>query len=176
MTALAPSGLIVIFGAKVRPDGIPTRSLVRRIDAGIAAARAHPEATLFCSGGFGRQGGPSEASVMRERLVAAGVEPARIVLDEESRDTLQSVVAAVRYARIHGLADCIVCSDRYHLPRIRLTFALLGLPAEAAPVRSSLRESGLPIWLRMSLREAVALPYDAAIVLARRKSLLAEAL
>jgi len=164
--------LIAIFGAAVRPDG-PSPSLLRRIGYGREAARAHPQARVLCSGGVGRFG-PSEASVMVERLVAEGVAAERLIADEASLDTLQSVAVAARWARRLGAPRVIVCSDAYHVPRIRLMLALLGVPTTPGPALPGTGGASLWYWLRMSLREAVAIPYDCAIVLARRRALAVE--
>jgi len=40
---------------------------------------------------------------MQQILVSEGVPPERLTLDEESRDTLQNVVAAARFIRVSGL-------------------------------------------------------------------------
>lgn len=164
---------IVIFGEAVRPGGRPSPSLARRIGYGHAAAQALPEAPILCSGGVGRHG-PSEASVMAERLAALGVDPARLVLDEASLDTLQSVIATARFVRGQGLAGCVVCSDRYHLPRIRLLLGALGVATAAGPLAPG--RGGVPLrhWTRMRLREGLAIPYDFGLVLAKRRRLLAE--
>ena len=166
--------LIVIFGARIMPDGSPSRALRRRVVGAIEVAKANPDAVLFASGAAGQAGQPTEAAVMRDLLRDAGLSEARIVLDEVSRDTLQSVVAAARYAHAHRIPDCIVCSDTYHLARIQVMFALLGVRAAAGPVRSGRAEAGTAYWIKMWLREAVALPYDAAIVLARRRALMCD--
>jgi uncharacterized SAM-binding protein YcdF (DUF218 family) len=160
---------IVIFGAAVRDGGRPSPALARRIAYGLLAAHGS-EAPVVCSGAAGRYG-PSEAFVMAQALKADGVAAARLVLDEESRDTLQSVIFAARFLRRRGLARCIVCSDGYHLPRIRLLLAALGVAAEAGPVQRGPVGSKRQ-WLRMVLREALATPYDLAIVLARRRGLM----
>jgi uncharacterized SAM-binding protein YcdF (DUF218 family) len=165
--------LIVIFGARVMPDGRPSRSLRRRIDGGAASARQLPDAPILCSGAAGAPGELSEASVMRRELTAAGIDPGRLILDEASRDTLQSVLVAVRLAAARGFARCIVCSDAYHVPRIRLMLALLGVPSAKGAVEFGLKDAGLGPWLGMVAREAAAIPYDAAIVLVRGKRLLA---
>lgn len=162
---------IVIFGAAVWPGGRPSPSLVRRISYGLAVAEANPHARVFCSGAIGRHG-PSEAQVMAEALIAAGVAPDRIVRDEASRDTLQSAAAAARFVHETGMARCIVCSDRYHLPRIRLLLRLFGVAAEPGPTARGTGGAGAWRWARMSAREALALPYDAMLALARRRSLL----
>jgi uncharacterized SAM-binding protein YcdF (DUF218 family) len=163
---------IVIFGAAVLADGRPSPSLLRRVGYGLKAAAAHPDAPVLCSGGVGRAG-PSEASIMAEVLVRHGVAPDRLVLDEVSLDTLQSVIAAGRFVRQRGLDGAIVCSDRYHLPRIRLMLAALGVPTLAGPTARGLAGTRLIYGLRLYLREALAIPYDLGIVLARRREFLA---
>jgi uncharacterized SAM-binding protein YcdF (DUF218 family) len=164
---------IVIFGAAVTADGRPSPSLLRRIGYGHQAAADSPLAPILCSGGVGRAGQPSEASVMARVLVDAGVDPARLVLDEESVDTLQSVIAAARFVRRQGLDGCVVCSDRYHLPRIRLMLAALGVTTRPGPLAPGRSGTLRRYWLKMHLREVLAVPYDLAIVLARRREFLA---
>jgi uncharacterized SAM-binding protein YcdF (DUF218 family) len=166
------TALIVVFGAIVLPDGSPSRALRRRAAAALTAARANPDALVFASGASMAPGLPSEAAVMAELFRAAGVAPARLVLDEVSRDTLQTAVAAARFARARRIAAAVACSDTYHLPRARLLLRLLGLRTSAAPIASGRAEAGTAYWIRMWLREAIALPYDATIVLARRRRLL----
>jgi vancomycin permeability regulator SanA len=164
---------IVIFGAAVMADGRASPSLRRRIGYGVRAAAAWPGAPILCSGGVGRVA-PSEASIMRQVLAAAGVASDRLTLDEDSLDTLQSVVAAARFVRRRGLDGCVVCSDRYHIPRIRLLLAVLGVRTAAGPTQAGLAWTRRRYWVRMHLREALAIPYDLAIVLARRRGLMAQ--
>jgi vancomycin permeability regulator SanA len=165
--------VIAIFGAAVRPDGTPSPSLRRRIGYGARAAAAWPDAPVLCSGGVGAAG-PSEASIMRAELTAQGVAAARIHLDEASLDTLESVVATARFAGQEGCDGAVVCSDRYHIPRIRLMLAVLGVASAAGPTASGLQGTRAYYWARMYLREALAIPYDVAIVIARRRGLLAQ--
>jgi vancomycin permeability regulator SanA len=166
-----PRVAIVIFGAAVLADGRPSPSLKRRIGYGAKAAAAWREAPILCSGGVGRTG-PSEASIIAEGLAGFGVAPGRLTLDETSLDTLQSVVAAARFVRQGGLDGCVICSDRYHIPRIRLLLAVLGVPTVAGPTAPGLAGTRLDYRLKMRLREALAIPYDLAIVLARRAELI----
>jgi uncharacterized SAM-binding protein YcdF (DUF218 family) len=147
-----------VFGAAVHPGGRASPTLQRRIDLAAEAAERFPTARLFLSGGVGIHP-PSEAQVMAAAL-AGRVAAGRIVLDEESRDTLQSARAAARYARDNGLATAIACTDRYHQPRARLLLRMFGLPARGywfARPRPKARARYL--W-KMRLREAAALPYD----------------
>ena len=162
MPSSAP--LIVIFGAALRPDGAPSEALLRRIACGLAAARAHPEAPVLCSGGS-KEGGPSEASVIARVLTAEGVAPERLILDEASATTRDNVQAAVRAARAGGHRCAVVCSDRYHLPRIRVLMRLAGLSAVAGPAAG---RPPLAHHLAMTLREAAALAHNLAVMAVRR--------
>lgn len=163
--------LIVVFGAAVWPGARPSPALTRRIGYAARAAQAYPQAQLLCSGAAGRFG-PSEASIIARGLTAAGVAPERLILDEASADTLDSVVAAARLVRERRLAGCVVCSDRYHLPRIRLLMTALGVRTVSGPLARGRAGTSLRHWTRMRLRESLAIPYDLAIVLARRRRLL----
>lgn len=168
MTALP---LIAIFGAAVRADGRPSAALLRRIAYGLEAARAFPGAPVLCSGGVGRVG-PSEASVMIEVLTSRGVAAARLVADEASLDTLQSAAVCARLALADGHSHVVAVSDDYHLPRIRLLLALLGVRSEACPRAAGWPRGPLGHRLGMSLRECAAAPYDLALAAVQRRRLL----
>lgn len=159
----------MIFGAAVRADGSPSAALLRRIGYGLQASQAWPDAPILCSGGIGRVG-PSEASVMLEVLTRAGVASDRLIPDEASLDTLQSVAVAARLARAQGSRCVVACSDGYHLPRIRLMLAVLGVPTMAGPSGGARGE--LKHRLGMALREIPAIPYDVFLVAAQRRRLL----
>ena len=149
--------LIVVFGAAVRADGQPSGALSARIALARRLAREHPGSIVFCSGAVGREG-PSEASVMARELTDV-VAAKRLVLDEVSRDTLQTAQASARYARANGIARAIACTDNWHQPRARMLLRLFGVAAEGA----WLDHGDRPIAQRARAyaREALALPYDA---------------
>lgn len=109
---------------------------------------------------------------MAARLAAAGVEPERLVLDDASRDTLQTAAAAARFIRGRSLAGAIVCSDSYHAPRARLILELLGVRTRSGAVPAGLAEMGWRAWLRMRIREGLALPYDGVLAAVQRRRLL----
>ncbi len=162
--------LIVILGAAVRSDGQASAALLRRIEGGRVLALAHPRAMLFCSGAVGRFG-PSEASIMAQVLTAGGVAADRLVLDEDSRDTLQTGLAAARHVLSHDLDGAIVCTDRYHVLRSRLILELLGVKTRDGGVAAGIPQMGWFTWLRMRVRELPAIPYDGALALWKRRGL-----
>ena len=147
--------LVVVFGAAVRPDGSASPTLARRAGYAAAVAEHDPGVDLFLSGGTGRFP-PAEAVVMAT-LLAGTVPPERLHRDESSVDTLETVRAAVAYARAHGYARILTCTDAYHQPRVGMLFRLFGY--RSRPVRLAARGTR-KLRTRMWLREGAAIPYD----------------
>ena len=157
---------LVIFGAAVRADGSPSGSLQRRCDTALRAGRNLHSPLYLATGGVG-QHGPAEALVMRDILAAAGVATQLILVDTESGDTLQSVRHCTRLLRQRGdVRQLLVCSSSYHNPRCVLLLRLAGFDCDAAPSPSDRPYLGLGKWLRYSLKELVATPWDLSILLA----------
>jgi len=158
----------VIFGAKVYPDGTPSGAVLRRVAAALNAASSslHP---LFLVTGAGRAGGPSEAVVMERLLELRGIPADRVLVDEGSSDTLASVIHCAALIRARGSWNrVIVCSDRYHIPRCRWLFRLLGIRTVAAPVESGRAANGLLRWAYWFIREVPAVPWDTLLLMLRR--------
>lgn len=153
-----PPHLIVIFGAAINANGEPSAALLRRIRYGHAAAGLYPLASILCSGGAVRPG-PSEASIIAAQLKAVGVSPERLILDDDSLDTLQNVAATARWMRSGKHSFAVICSDAYHLPRIRMLLAFQGIRTLRGPVPAGPGTAPLGHWLAMCLREMLAIPF-----------------
>jgi len=157
---------IVIFGAAVRPDGSPSTTLRRRVEAAAAFGETLAPSPLYVpTGGRGRHG-PAESTVMAGLLGARGVPPARIAEEPTGTDTLSSVLACVRLLRGHGHdGPVFAATSFYHLPRCVLLLRLARLPARAAP--APLGPAGQAWHERWywRLREVPAIPYDVALML-----------
>jgi uncharacterized SAM-binding protein YcdF (DUF218 family) len=163
---------IVILGAAVRPDGAASPTLRRRAIHGAKLAEQNPQDWVFCSGGVGRYG-PSEASIIADILRDRGVAASRIALDEISIDTLQNVVEAARFVRRCDLVGVVACSDGYHLPRVKMLFQMLGVSCSTPSMPPELAGGRAVYGLGMQAREWAAYPYDLAVVIRRRRALMA---
>jgi uncharacterized SAM-binding protein YcdF (DUF218 family) len=119
-------------------------------------AQGDPAVDLFLSGGIGKYP-PSEARVMANILDGA-VSVDRLVLDEESGDTLQTVRAAAAYSLHHGYAATQTCTDSYHQARVRMLFYMMGVAAR--PVKIAAR-GPRQLQAKMWARELAAIFYDA---------------
>ncbi|MBB2202985.1 YdcF family protein [Gluconacetobacter tumulisoli] len=169
---LQPSGLqpIVIFGARVRPDGTPTATLRRRVEAAIAYARSIPSA-LFIPTGGSPDGRPAEAAIMVRLLREAGIPDASILAEDTALDTLDSVLACSALLRGRGYRGPVaVASSAYHLPRCLVLMRLAGWRVARVPpprVPAARRWSRRWFW---RLREIPAVPWDAMLLLRQRVS------
>ena len=80
---------------------------------------------LLLSGGG--TGPVSEAEIMRRMALARGVPDAALLVEPESRDTVENAREAARLLRSRGGRKVLLVSDRAHLPRAVLLFRLAGL-------------------------------------------------
>ena len=66
-----------------------------RLVEGMALARRYPDAKILLTGGDAAlmpRDEPSEAAVMRDLFVRQGIDPARITLEERSRNTYENAI------------------------------------------------------------------------------------
>ena len=144
----------IVLGAAVWPGGVPSRALLRRAEKAAALYRAGEVRRLLATGGIGHHP-PSEASVIRDVVMACGVPGDAIILEETSATTLENLAFAK--ALLPPGTRVVIVSDLWHLPRARLTARRLGLAATgAAP---SLKGAHWGRVLRATLREAAALAW-----------------
>jgi uncharacterized SAM-binding protein YcdF (DUF218 family) len=118
--------LAVVLGGGLDADGTPLPSTRARAHRGAQLARERPELGLICSGD--RQPGapedaPSEAAQLRDLITGFGIAADRIVLEDESRDTLaNAVLTAARYLHDLEPRPLSVITSPFHLERATETF------------------------------------------------------
>jgi len=81
-----------------------------RLTTFLALAVAHPEARLVYTGG-------SQTRAARALILGAGVEPSRIVFDEEARNTCESAPAVRKIAAPIAGERWLLVTSASHLPR-----------------------------------------------------------
>ena len=121
--------MVVIFGAAVRPDGTPSLTLRRRVEAAAACGARQNTPWYMPTGAVGRFG-PSEASVMAALLEELGIPRGRVLLEETGTSTLSSVRAVRRLLQARGLRGRVyVATSFYHLPRCLMLLRLADIAA-----------------------------------------------
>lgn len=145
----------IILGARLADGGGASPALRRRVAHGVELLRTGAVGALVMSGGPTSAAGV-EARVMGELAVAAGVDPAHVVLEGRALNTIQNALFCRPLLRRHGWRRILVVTDSFHVPRTRYIFARLGLAVRVAGVRPR-HPSGQ--WWLAHLREVAALPW-----------------
>jgi uncharacterized SAM-binding protein YcdF (DUF218 family) len=129
---ITQSEVVVVLGGGMHSDGTPAPATLARGKAAVDLALAHPDAAIICSGshGVGRKPRRSEAASMADVIAAAGVDPERIFLEDESRDTIgNAVFVAERYLSRMSPRSVYIVTSPFHLERSVETFRLVLGPA-----------------------------------------------
>ena len=159
------SSITVIMGAKVYHDGRPSGALIRRVTAAINSSGKRDSSMFLVTGGTG-ESGYSEALTMKKMLMEAGILEEQIIPENESHDTLSSVLKCSKILKDIAFAGHVeVCSDIYHLPRCRWLFYLAGIRTRAIAAKSGLQANGPLKWVYYYAREAAAIVWDTILML-----------
>lgn len=124
-----PAQAALVLGARVYPDGTPSKHLAERVDLGVELYRAGLVDTLVMTGNGATPDGWSEPAVMRDRAIAAGVPADAIVLDGEGYDTFAS---CARAARVYGIETAVVVTQEFHVHRAAWLCQQTGIDATGA--------------------------------------------
>ncbi|CAA7621546.1 conserved hypothetical protein [Candidatus Terasakiella magnetica] len=146
----------IVLGAMIRPDGSPSPALTRRVARGIELVRQGRVEHLLMSGGAVRHPTP-EAHVMRDMALAEGIAPGRVVVEDQSHNTIGNAVLSRPLVKARGWTRLLVITDACHLPRALYIFHRFGLavhPAAALPAHRPGWE-----WYGAWGREILALPW-----------------
>lgn len=142
---------VVVLGCRVREDG-PSQPLQERIQAAYQYLTEHPKTICIVSGGKGADEPVSEAQCMFDALVAMGIEPERIWMEEQATSTMENI----RYS-LDLLEEktgqrpgslCLISSD-YHLYRAKLYAKHCGIEAKLVAAKTN----SLPLRINNYLRE-----------------------
>ena len=120
-----------MLGARVYEDGRPSAALAARLDTAYDFLQTHPEATAILCGGQGSNEPCPEAEAMYDYLTARGMNADRLLLEDESNNTIQNIENA-RALIGDGHRTAVVTSD-YHLARARVLMVRGGLDAAGIP-------------------------------------------
>lgn len=130
---------MVVLGAKVRADG-PSVSLMDRINAAYAYLTEHPEVIAVVSGGQGPDEHMSEAQCMYDHLVARGIDPSRVWIEDKATSTWENLnfsldlIESKTGTRPEKIG---LLSSEYHMFRAGLFADACGVESVGIPARTS---------------------------------------
>ena len=142
---------LIVLGAKVKPGGVPSLSLQYRLDAALDYLKENPYTKVIVSGGQGPDEEQTEASFMRDYLIANGIEKSRIITEEQSTSTYENLYYSFALLPETEQAVTIVSND-FHLRRATYIANELGYETDVI-VASTPRS----VEIKLNIRERLAL-------------------
>ena len=107
-----PYDAALVLGVELDADDAPTEELARRVMAAARAYRGGACASLVLCGGCLPGHRRSEAEVMARMLAALGVPKRILILEDQSRDTMENCRNAA--ALLGGTGRVLVVTSDYH--------------------------------------------------------------
>lgn len=153
-----PADAIVVMGA-AQYDGRPSPVFASRLDHGVALFLGGYAPRLVMTGGKAAGDRTTEAAVGRAFALERGVPPGAIVVEDQSRTTLESVRAVAALLQADGARTAIFVSDRPHMLRVLRMASDVGITAWGSPTRTSPIESDLAGRIDATIHELGALAY-----------------
>jgi len=132
---------VVVFGAQVMPNGVPSPVLQDRLDKAIELFEEGRTSFLVMSGGIDI-GGMNEAQAMRDYAIRKGVPAQFILIDEYGMNTQDSAANTVKIIEEAGFKSVGAVSNFYHLARIKMEYLANGLDVITIPAGNL--KAGLP--------------------------------
>ena len=101
---------------------------VERMTTVLPLLRQAPDLQVVFSGGEGQYfgSGPSEAERARRFFVQLGLDPQRVRLEDQSRNTYENAVFTARLSGIDARKPWILITSAYHMPRALAVFRKQG--------------------------------------------------
>jgi uncharacterized SAM-binding protein YcdF (DUF218 family) len=136
----APYGILILGGALNGPMSVARNQATfeegeRVVEAALLAKR-YPDARVVFSGGNGWVlGGPtSEADTARKLLIDLGVDPARITVEDRSRNTDENARFSAALLHPEPAQRWLLVTSAFHMPRSMGLFEKAGFNVTAYPV------------------------------------------
>ena len=124
---------LIVLGAAVYKDQ-PSLTLIRRLEGALDYLETYPDSVAIVSGGMGPGETVTEAQAMYDWLIAAGVDPARVLTEPKASSTEENLKFSFDIIRSRGAEPAgkvAIVSSAYHLYRAKCLAAKLGVPDAA---------------------------------------------
>ena len=143
---------IVVLGAKVNGTQ-PSGALRNRIHVAAQYLQQNPDTIAVLSGGQGSDEQLSEAQCMYENMLALGVDPGRLILEDQSSDTSENLVFSRKL--IPEGASVGLVTNNFHIFRSLRLAKGLGWEVSGIPVFTT--AISFPHYM---MREFIGVMYD----------------
>lgn len=151
-----PVDAIVVMGA-AQFNGVPSAVLQARLDTTFRVWSDGMALLIIVTGGKMPGDNFTESEASRDYLVDLGVPESVILMENEGRNSADSLNGVARIASEQGIESVLIVSDGFHLFRSKMIAEDLGLTAAGVPVADGPIEAWSSTELDYVLREAAAI-------------------
>jgi uncharacterized SAM-binding protein YcdF (DUF218 family) len=127
---------IVVLGA-AQYDGRPSPLFAARLDHAIDLFHAGLAPILIVTGGKAQGDRTTEAASARAYAIARDVPASAILVEDQSRTTLQSIRGVAALMRVAHVRSAVFVSDPSHMFRVLWMASDAGITAWGSPTRTS---------------------------------------
>jgi uncharacterized SAM-binding protein YcdF (DUF218 family) len=149
-----PADAIVVLGA-AQYNGRPSPVLKARLDHAYELFKDGYAQAIITTGSYGPDPNFSEAQVGTKYLVQRGIDVTKIVTEQGSGTTYDSIRAASNLIHQKGWGSALVVSDGFHLFRVKKMLVDNGIIAYTSPAPNSPIEIEASRRFWYSVREVV---------------------
>ncbi|MGR5370594.1 ElyC/SanA/YdcF family protein [Photobacterium damselae] len=114
---------IIVLGHQLNPDGTLSDFAKDRLKIAIKLKKKITNSLIFLTGGRA-QNGMSEAQAMKQWLQERGIDHSDIVLEEQSRNTIENAQYTVPLLHLYAIESATIISNSIHVHRALLAFSL----------------------------------------------------
>ena len=150
---LQKSDVIIVLGARVKPDGSLSNSLEYRLQTALQVYEQGYASSFIVCGAQGSDEPTTEAEAMRNYLVAQGVPQESIFMDDQSINTRENLQNAYAIMQENGMSSAIVVTNAYHVARAKSLCREIGIDALGAAAQMP---RGFFIPWKMRVRESIS--------------------
>jgi hypothetical protein len=158
---------IVILGYALGEDASMKPPLIERLKAGLAIAKKYPNSKIIVSGGVPKQG-ITEADAMSKWLISQGIPKERILLENNSTDTVENGLFSTAILEKENIKDITLVTSASHIRRALTVFKEASDFYDKMNGKKSNRKFTNMVYLDYpSLAEAQKVPNDEKLVIYR---------
>jgi uncharacterized SAM-binding protein YcdF (DUF218 family) len=148
---------IVVLGA-AQYNGTPSPLFEARLDHAVKLYKDGIAPIFVVTGGKGRpRDTTTEAEAARDYAITQGVPASKILVEDQSRTTLEQIRTVGQMLRDRGLRSAVIVSDRTHMLRSLRIARDQGIEAYGSPTTTSPAESNVRDQVEATVHEVGAL-------------------
>lgn len=132
-----PADVIIVLGAGINMQGIPSSTLQYRLDRALQLYYEGYAPQVIVTGAQGDDEPLPEAVVMKRVLVMGGIPEEAVHIEADSYNTRENLANAKVIMDANGMETALVVTSDYHLWRALHLAEDLGIPASGAGAKNA---------------------------------------